>query len=641
MVLSIQNVSKFFSAGPVLKDISFQVNEGDKLAIIGNNGTGKSTLLKIIVGEEHEDSGEIVLGKNATLGYLAQYQTDNLSGNIYDIVLSAREDLLHMEKELRNMEMKMCDVDLSEMDHFMDVYHRKSKEFEDLGGLTFRSEVSGVLKGLGFSEEDFEKDLETLSGGQKTRVAMGRLLIQKPSVLLLDEPINHLDLNSIQWLEGYLAQYDGAVIIVAHDRYFLDRVVNRVVDLSNHTAVCYKGNYSEFMRQKEERMKTLLRQYEKQEKYIEHQEAVIDKLRQFNREKSIKRAESRVKALDKVERIDAPMLDSQKMVLSLEPDIRSGNDVLTVDGISKSYDGESLFENLSFSLHRQDRVAILGDNGTGKTTILKLITGKKEKDAGVITLGANVTVGYYDQEQQELDEEKTLFEEMQDAYPNLNDTRIRNVLAAFLFTGDEVFQPIKTLSGGERGRISLAKLMLSGANFLILDEPTNHLDMESKEILEHALSGYTGTLLYVSHDRYFIQKTATRILELEDHSLTEYQGDYEYYLRRKEELKEKAALSTIDSTKDASGSQEQGKMDWASQKEEAKRIQKLEREKDAIEAEISDLEEQLSFIEKEFEKDEVAHNSAMLNELTEKQAALNARLEQCYEKWEDLEMALS
>jgi ATP-binding cassette subfamily F protein 3 len=641
MVLSIQNVSKSFSAGPVLKDISFQVNEGDKLAIIGNNGTGKSTLLKIIVGEEHEDSGEIVLGKNVTLGYLAQYQTDTLSGNIYDIVLSAREDLLHMEKELRNMEMKMCDVDLSEMDHFMDVYHRKSKEFEDLGGLTFRSEVSGVLKGLGFSEEDFEKDLETLSGGQKTRVAMGRLLIQKPSVLLLDEPINHLDLNSIQWLEGYLAQYDGAVIIVAHDRYFLDRVVNRVVDLSNHTAVCYKGNYSEFMRQKEERMKTLLRQYEKQEKYIEHQEAVIDKLRQFNREKSIKRAESRVKALDKVERIDAPMMDSQKMVLSLEPDVRSGNDVLTVDGISKSYDGESLFENLSFSLHRQDRVAILGDNGTGKTTILKLITGRKDKDAGVITLGANVTVGYYDQEQQELDEEKTLFEEMQDAYPNLNDTRIRNVLAAFLFTGDEVFQPIKTLSGGERGRISLAKLMLSGANFLILDEPTNHLDMESKEILEHALSGYTGTLLYVSHDRYFIQKTATRILELEDHSLTEYQGDYEYYLRRKEELKEKAALSTADSTMDASGSQEQGKMDWASQKEEAKRIQKLEREKDAIEAEITDLEEQLSFIEKEFEKDEVAHNSAMLNELTEKQAALNARLEQCYEKWEDLEMALS
>jgi ATP-binding cassette subfamily F protein 3 len=641
MVLSIQNVSKSFSAGPVLKDISFQVNEGDKLAIIGNNGTGKSTLLKIIVGEEHEDSGEIVLGKNVTLGYLAQYQTDTLSGNIYDIVLSAREDLLHMEKELRNMEMKMCDVDLSEMDHFMDVYHRKSKEFEDLGGLTFRSEVSGVLKGLGFSEEDFEKDLETLSGGQKTRVAMGRLLIQKPSVLLLDEPINHLDLNSIQWLEGYLAQYDGAVIIVAHDRYFLDRVVNRVVDLSNHTAVCYKGNYSEFMRQKEERMKTLLRQYEKQEKYIEHQEAVIDKLRQFNREKSIKRAESRVKALDKVERIDAPMLDSQKMVLSLEPDVRSGNDVLTVDGISKSYDGESLFENLSFSLHRQDRVAILGDNGTGKTTILKLITGRKDKDAGVITLGANVTVGYYDQEQQELDEEKTLFEEMQDAYPNLNDTRIRNVLAAFLFTGDEVFQPIKTLSGGERGRISLAKLMLSGANFLILDEPTNHLDMESKEILEHALSGYTGTLLYVSHDRYFIQKTATRILELEDHSLTEYQGDYEYYLRRKEELKEKTALSTADSTTDASGSQEQGKMDWASQKEEAKRIQKLEREKDAIEAEITDLEEQLSFIEKEFEKDEVAHDSAMLNELTEKQAALNARLELCYEKWEDLEMALS
>lgn len=641
MVVSIQNVSKSFSAGPVLKDISFQVNEGDKLAIIGNNGTGKSTLLKIIVGEEHEDSGEIVLGKNVTLGYLAQYQSDNLSGKIYDIVLSAREDLLAMEKNLRNMEMKMCDIDINEMDHFMDIYHKKSKEFEDLGGLTFRSEVNGVLKGLGFSEEDFEKDLNTLSGGQKTRVAMGRLLIQKPSVLLLDEPINHLDLNSIQWLENYLAQYEGAVIIVAHDRYFLDRVVNRVVDLSQHKAVCYKGNYSDYAKQKEERDKTLMHQYEKQEKFIEHQEAVIDKLKQFNREKSIKRAESRVKVLDKIERMDAPALDSRKMNLTLEPDIRSGNDVLQVSNISKSFDDITLFENLNFEIHRGERVAILGDNGTGEeTTILKLITGRKDKDAGMITLGANVTIGYYDQEQQELDENKTLFEEMQDAYPQLNDTRIRNVLAAFLFTGDEVFQPIKTLSGGERGRVSLAKLMLSGANLLILDEPTNHLDMESKEILEQALSGYTGTLLYVSHDRYFIQKTATRILELSDHCLTEYQGDYEYYLKRKEELKEKSSLTDSGAANEEQLS-DNGKTDWAVQKEEARRIQKLEREKDAIEKEIADLENEIAEIDVEYSKDEVAHNSSKLNELTAKQNELKDRLEQCYEKWEDLEMALS
>lgn len=640
MVVSIQNVSKSFSAGPVLKDISFQVNEGDKLAIIGNNGTGKSTLLKIIVGEEHEDSGEIVLGKNVTLGYLAQYQSDNLSGKIYDIVLSAREDLLAMEKNLRNMEMKMCDIDINEMDHFMDIYHKKSKEFEDLGGLTFRSEVNGVLKGLGFSEEDFEKDLNTLSGGQKTRVAMGRLLIQKPSVLLLDEPINHLDLNSIQWLENYLAQYEGAVIIVAHDRYFLDRVVNRVVDLSQHKAVCYKGNYSDYAKQKEERDKTLMHQYEKQEKFIEHQEAVIDKLKQFNREKSIKRAESRIKVLDKIERMDAPALDSRKMNLTLEPDIRSGNDVLQVSNISKSFDDITLFENLNFEIHRGERVAILGDNGTGKTTILKLITGRKDKDAGMITLGANVTIGYYDQEQQELDENKTLFEEMQDAYPQLNDTRIRNVLAAFLFTGDEVFQPIKTLSGGERGRVSLAKLMLSGANLLILDEPTNHLDMESKEILEQALSGYTGTLLYVSHDRYFIQKTATRILELSDHCLTEYQGDYEYYLKRKEELKEKSSLTDSGAANEEQLS-DNGKTDWAVQKEEARRIQKLEREKDAIEKEIADLENEIAEIDVEYSKDEVAHNSSKLNELTAKQNELKDRLEQCYEKWEDLEMALS
>ncbi len=630
MLLSCQNIAKSFGDNTVLNQVSFQIEAGDKFAIVGNNGAGKSTLLKIIVGELSSDEGCVAKGHDCSLGYLAQYQDTDEEGTIYDIVLSACSDLLSMERRLRILEDEMKHVSESDLEKLLLEYHKLNDDFDRLGGNTFRSEVTGVLKGLGFSEDDFKKQQSMLSGGQKTRVSLAKLLILKPDILLLDEPINHLDLHSIEWLEGFLSNYKGSVVIVAHDRYFLDKIVNHVVDLSNNSCDVYKGNYSSYVMQKEERLKTKLREYEKQQKEIKHQEEVIDKLRQFNREKSIKRAESRVKTLDKMDRLDDPTEDNRTMRLLLEPDMRSGNDVLFVENVSKSFDGKSVISNLSFELHRGERLAIIGDNGTGKTTMLKLIRGILPLDAGTIRLGANVATGYYDQEQQELSDSKTLFEEMQDAYPGLDNTKIRNTLAAFMFTDDDVFKKISMLSGGERGRVALAKLMLSGANLLILDEPTNHLDMESKEVLENALNAYTGTLLFVSHDRYFINQTATRILELKGDHLTEYLGNYDYYMSRKEEI---LTSSSIKASNDNSTSSE-SKMDWAMQKKLQAENRKKENERKKIEEEIEALEEEIASIDEQFLDPAISSNSAKLNELSAKQAALKSRLDECYEAWE-------
>ncbi len=635
MILSCQNISKSFADTAILKNVSFQINEREKFAVIGSNGAGKSTLLKIIMGELSKDSGSVTFGKDVTAGYLAQYQDDGAEGNIYEIVLSSCSDLIAMEQRLRDMESLMSEKSGNELDSLMNEYHLFTEEFERKGGYTFRSEVTGVLKGLGFQEDEFTKDMSMLSGGQKTRVFLGRLLVSKPDLLILDEPINHLDLNSIQWLETFLNNYAGSVIIVAHDRYFLDKIVDHVVDLSNHGCTVYKGNYSEFSQQKAQRRLTLEREYENQQKEIAHQEAVIAKLKQFNREKSIKRAESRQKMLDKTERVERPTDINTKMHLTLEPDIVSGNDVLSVEGLSKSFDDKKLFSDVSFLLRRGERLAILGDNGTGKTTLLKIINDRLSADAGRITLGSNVTIGYYDQAQQELDDSKTLFEEMSDTYPRLTQTRIRNVLAAFLFTGDDVFKKISALSGGERGRVSLAKLMLSGANLLILDEPTNHLDMESKEILENALNSYTGTLLYVSHDRYFVNQTATRILELENEAFTEYLGNYDYFVQKKQELKvqQQNTASASDVITDA---KEEAKLDWQEQKRLAAIEKKRKNRIEAIEAEIAELEEKDAKIEEQFNDPSVATNSAKLNQLSEEKTAIQDRLEELFEEWENI-----
>ncbi|NEX01186.1 ATP-binding cassette, subfamily F, member 3 [Pseudobutyrivibrio sp. NOR37] len=629
MLLNVSHIYKSYGEDNIIKDATFTVDEGSKVAIVGNNGTGKSTLLKIIIGEIMADDGEVTLKKDATMGYLAQYQEDAFSSNILNTVLSAREDLLSMEKRLSEMESMMSSIDNSEMAKFMDDYHKLQHQFDLQGGYTFRSEAIGILKGLGFEQDDFDKSMNELSGGQKTRVSLGRLLASSPDLLLLDEPINHLDLKSIMWLEGYLSSYKGAVIIVAHDRYFLDKIADHVVDLSYGRTSVYTGNYTAFMQQKEIYMISYERSYEKQQKEIEHQKAVIDKLQSFNREKSIKRAESRKKLLDKMDVMDAPDKDMPKMRLTLEIEKESGKDVLDFSHVTKFYEDKNIFTDLSFEVHKGDRIAILGDNGTGKTTILKCINGLTDFESGEIRFGANVTVGYYDQEQQGLTETNTIFSELHDAYPFLTETKVRNTLAAFMFTEDDVFKRISDLSGGERGRVSLAKLMLSKSNLLILDEPTNHLDMDSKQMLEEALNEYDGTLLYVSHDRYFVNRTANMILELSDGKLIKYLGNYDDYIAKKEQLygtqTESVSLGASEETA--------AKLDYKEQKRIEAEKRKLQNKISKIEEEIETLESKKAAIEEEFLKPENMTNSAKLNELTAKQKEIDSRLEELYDEW--------
>ncbi len=634
MLLNVSHIYKSFGEDSIIKDATFTVDEGSKVAIVGNNGTGKSTLLKIIIGDMPADDGEVTLKKDATMGYLAQYQEDAFGSNILDTVLGAREDLISMEKRLSEMEAQMSSIDTERMTSFMDEYHKLQHQFDLQGGYTFRSEAVGILKGLGFEQEDFEKSMNELSGGQKTRVSLGRLLASTPDLLLLDEPINHLDLKSIMWLEGYLSSYKGSVIIVAHDRYFLDKIVDHVVDLSYGKTSVYTGNYTAFVAQKEITQISYERSYEKQQKEIEHQKAVIEKLQSFNREKSIKRAESRKKTLDKMEVMDAPDKDMPKMRLHLEIEKESGKDVLDFSHVTKSYDDNNIFSDLSFEVHKGDRIAILGDNGTGKTTILKCINGLTDFESGEIRFGANVTVGYYDQEQQGLTESNTIFSELHDAYPFLTETKVRNTLAAFMFTEDDVFKRISDLSGGERGRVSLAKLMLSKSNLLILDEPTNHLDMDSKQMLEEALNEYDGTLLYVSHDRYFVNKTANSILELSDGGLTKYLGNYDDYISKKEQLMNASSANSASNENETAPSA--AKLDFKEQKRIEAEKRKIQNRISKIEEQIETLEIEKSKIDEEFLVPENMTNSAKLNELTAKQKEIDEKLEMLYEEWEEV-----
>lgn len=642
MVLSCQNISKSFGTDEVLKDISFHLEANEKAAIVGINGAGKSTLLKIIMQKEQADAGEVVLAKDAALGYLAQYQDISGERSIYEEVLSSRGEVLELEARLREQEAQMNLLAGEELERLLENYHRLSREFELLGGYTYRSEVTGILKGLGFLDEELTRKMGELSGGQKTRVSLGKLLVTRPDVLLLDEPTNHLDVESIRWLEGFLANYKGAVVIVSHDRYFLDRVVTKVIEIFQHKGFVYQGNYTEFAKKKAKVRRDLLRQYYRQQQEIKRQEEVIAKLKAFNREKSIKRAESREKLLDKVERLEKPTEEHTDVQIVLEPEVTSGNDVLTVSNLAKAYGAHRLFSDLSFELKRGERVALIGNNGTGKTTILKLINGLEEGDGGSITLGTNVQIGYYDQEHQLLHMEKTIFEEISDAYPQLNNTKIRNVLAAFLFTNDDVFKRISDLSGGERGRVSLAKLMLSNANFLILDEPTNHLDITSKEILESALNQYTGTVLFVSHDRYFINQTATRILELTGETLVNYLGNYDYYLEKREELTRVYAslpddLNNAESDKETEDAPA-AKADWKQQKAEQARLRKLMNELKRTEERIASLEAELAEIDEACALPQNATNSAKLNELGQRQEICRSELDACYETWERLSL---
>ncbi|RHO76148.1 ABC transporter ATP-binding protein [Ruminococcus sp. AF45-4BH] len=637
MILSCQGISKSFGEKVILEDASFHIEEREKAALIGNNGAGKTTLLRIIMNELHADSGQVVLMKDKQIGYLAQYQDVQGHRTVYEELLSTKQYIIDMEERMRSMELEMKHASGEELDRLMNSYTRLTHEFELENGYAYKSELMGVLNGLGFAEEDFNKQVATLSGGQKTRVALGKLLISKPDILLLDEPTNHLDMESIAWLETYLLNYPGAVFIVSHDRYFLDKVVTKVVEIEAGHVRMYSGNYSAYAEKKAQLRDAQYKAYLNQQRDIKHQEAVIVKLKSFNREKSIKRAESREKMLNKIQRIEKPLEVQSQMRLSLEPRVVSGNDVLTVEELSKSFPQQKLFSNISFQIKRGERVALIGNNGTGKTTMLKILNGLLDADAGSFSLGAKVQIGYYDQEHHVLHAEKTIFQEISDTYPTLTETEIRNMLAAFLFTGDDVFKEISALSGGERGRVSLAKLMLSEANFLILDEPTNHLDIASKEILEEALNSYTGTVLYVSHDRYFINQTATRILDLTNQSVVNYIGDYDYYLEKKEELTEKYAPSAAETSvesKDEAPSE--GKLTWQQQKEEQARKRKQENELKKVEKRIEELETRDKEIDDTLVLPDVCTNVGRCAELSREKDKIQQELEELYEKWETL-----
>ena len=638
MILACHGISKAFEEKIIVDNGSFHIEDHEKAALVGPNGAGKSTILKMIVGELPTDSGNVILTRGKTLGYLAQHQNMDSSNSIYDEVKSAKAHLIAMEEQLRSIELEMKDLSGSELNSRMETYHRLTAAFERENGYAYESEITGVLKGLGFQEEEFSRPVATLSGGQKTRVSLGKLLLSKPDILLLDEPTNHLDLNSITWLETYLLNYTGAVLIVSHDRYFLNRIVTKVIEIEAGQVMTYLGNYSDFSYKKKQLREARLKEYLNQQQEIKHQEAVIEKLRSFNREKSIKRAESREKMLNKIERIEKPQEINTDIHLTLTPSVVSGNDVLSIEHLSKAFPPQQLFSDVSFEIKRGEHVAIIGDNGTGKTTLLKILNGLVDADHGSFTLGTNVHIGYYDQEHHVLHMEKTIFDEISDDYPSLTNTEIRNMLAAFLFTGDDVFKLIGDLSGGERGRVSLAKLMLSEANFLILDEPTNHLDIASKEILEHALNDYTGTLLYVSHDRYFINQTATRILDLVNQKFVNYIGNYDYYLEKKEELTAAytSDVTVSDSSSSASAPSE-NKLSWQEQKEAQAKERKRQNDLRKTEERITALEERDSEIDQLMMKEEIFTNSVKCHELAQEKATIAEELEELYEKWEELE----
>lgn len=642
MILACHNIKKAFGDRIIVQDGSFHIEEREKAALVGINGAGKSTIFKMIIGEEPLDGGDIILSKGKTIGYLAQHQNLLPGGTIYEELRSAKADILEMEQQLRAIELELKSLSGDALHQRLETYNRLQSQFEDRNGYACESEITGVLKGLGFTEDEFNKQTDTLSGGQKTRVSLGKLLLTDPDILLLDEPTNHLDLNSIAWLETYLMNYKGAVFIVSHDRFFLNRVVSKVVEIENGELRTYLGNYRAYSEKKQQIRDARLKEYFNQQREIKHQQAVIDKLKSFNREKSIRRAESREKMLDKITPIDKPIETVQEMHFVLEPSCVSGNDVLTIEHLSKQFDSQILFKDISFEIKRGEHVAIIGDNGTGKTTLLKILNQVKEADSGSFTLGTKVKIGYYDQEHHVLHNDKTIFDEISDDYPHLTNTEIRNTLAAFQFTGDDVFKEIRSLSGGEKGRVSLAKLMLSEANFLILDEPTNHLDIASKEILEEALNNYTGTVLYVSHDRYFINSTASRILELVNQTFVNYIGNYDYYLEKKDILSPGASSSTLSATvtatpaNDTSDTASSSKLSWQEQKEQQAKERKRKNDLKKTEDEIAKLETRNEEIDFQLTLEEVYSNSVKCQELSTERAHNEARLEELYELWEEL-----
>ena len=639
LILNATNISKSFGSNEIIKDANFLVNEHEKVAIVGVNGAGKTTLLKILTGEEHADSGNVILAKDAKLGYLRQINNVDSTLSIIDELYTVIEHILNMEKRMLEMQEQMQHLSGEALEELYSSYTALTHSYELMDGYAAKSKVIGILKGLGFDENDFDRRINTLSGGQKTRVFLAKLLLEEPDIILLDEPTNHLDLRSIEWLESYLLNYKGAVIIVSHDRYFLDKIVSKVIDIENAEVQMYSGNYSDFSAKKQMLLDAKMKEYLNQQQEIKHQEAVITKLKQFNREKSIKRAESRQKQLEKIERVEAPKTHIENMRLSLDISKESGKDVLTVHDLSKSFDEKHLFSNINFEIKRGERVAIIGDNGTGKTTLLKIINGLLTPDTGEVIYGSNVSIAYYDQEHQVLHMDKTLFDEISDTYPEMNNTQIRNILAAFLFTGEDVYKKIGDLSGGERGRVSLVKLMLSKANFLLLDEPTNHLDILSKDVLESALNSFPGTICYVSHDRYFINKTATRILDLTGNRLLNYIGNYDYYIEKRDAVEGAANLSN-NNIEEKPTEISDSKQEWIENKTAQAQKKKITNALNKCEKEIEKLEEKLALIDEEFANPEISSNVGKLMELQKEKTALEEKLEKLMNEWEELTLSL-
>ncbi len=647
MLLSVGNITKTYNGRDILKDISFHINEHDKCALVGINGCGKTTLINILVGSVcagdnvyssygiSPDSGTVTISRGSTVGYLPQNAILESTNSIYEEVLNVKRALLNTQDKLRDMEEAMGSLEGEALKRHMEEYHNLSESFDRAGGYMIQSEVTGTLKGLGFADDDLDTPVNILSGGQKTRVALAKLLVGSPDFIILDEPTNHLDISSIAWLEGYLKSYKGTVLLVSHDRYFLDRIVDKVFEIENGNLSTFTGNYSDYAIKKESLRNAALNAYLNQQRDIKHQKEVIEKLRSFNREKSVKRADSRQKMLDKTELIDKPEVLNDRMQIILTPRYESGRDVLRIQGLEKSYDSV-LFSDFDMLLRRGEHVAVIGDNGTGKTTLLRLINGLAKADAGTIEYGSNVTIGYYDQEHHVLDDSKTVFDEISDSYPSLKETEIRNTLAAFLFTGEDVFKRIGSLSGGEKGRVSLAKLMLSEANLLILDEPTNHLDITSKEILESAINNYTGTVLYVSHDRYFINRTAERILCLKDGTFKEYLGNYDYYLEKTLQQNNDSAPSSLTGAGTTAADKGSGADDYkamkaaaAEEKKKAKKLAEIEDKIDNLEAAIKENEEKLN-------DPQNGHDAQMLIKLQNEHDELQTEYEKCLEIWEEL-----
>ena len=637
MILSCHNISKAFLENQVLANVSFHIEDYEKAAIVGINGAGKTTLLRILVGQMQPDQGSVTMARGKTFGYLAQDDAVDTAKTIYEELLSVKQKLIDLEDRIRACELSMQTAQGNSLETLMRQYDSLTHAFESGGGYAYKSEIVGVLKGLGFAEAEFQKPVSTLSGGQKTRVALSKLLLQGPELIILDEPTNHLDMNSIAWLETYLLNYKGAVIVVSHDRYFLNRIATKVIEIDQTVSTTFLGNYSDYAVKKEQLRKAAMNAYLNQQREIRHHEEVIEKLRSFNREKSIRRAESREKLLEKIDVLEKPTEVRTDMRIKLTPRRQSGNDVLTVEDLGKSFGSQVLFRHVDFEIKRGEHVAIIGDNGTGKTTLLKILNRLVTPDSGSFRLGTNVEIGYYDQEHHVLHSEKTLLEELSDDYPTLTTTEIRNLLAAFLFTGDDVFKRIDDLSGGERGRVSLAKLMLGNANFLILDEPTNHLDIMSKEILEDALNSYEGTVLYVSHDRYFINKTAHRILDLTASRLINYVGNYDYYLEKRETMMQTVSSGGAAQTFSGKAEQEsENKLDWKAKKEEQARLRKKENDLKKCEEQIASMENRSAEIDARMSDPSIATQMTKLLELSKEQEGIRAELENLYARWESL-----